>query len=324
MIDVGEIETRLRLSLTHRVPGNVLPDFAQGAINLGRELYRAAVAGQPRTVILVIPTRKFFSALLSLGAAEAALNCGTRLTPKPNPGEIVIAHFETGGFHVAIFEGEEEDPHASGRIRTFLRLKGEQRISVFSDSVTLLGHPHGPHVRASLSSLGSMKESPPAVVAAQGIFGVKAVRDLYSAVPASTIVGTKSWVEEDMESIRFDFAETTSHEATLGDLLLVNHPGFLPPLVKVQAYTANDLGEVGSSLTILDGANATLWHGVHLGTGSQAIVFDAATPEATLDLAVNAIANQLAFHQQDPDWSPLHHTGLALTERVAYLRKATP
>lgn len=323
MIEAGGIEHRLRLSPAHRVPGDKLPDFAQGAINLGRELYRSAVAGQPRTVILAVPSRDFFSALLSLGAAEAALSCGPRETTKPTPGELVIALYESGGFHVAIFEGEEEDTRESGRMRTFLSLKGQQRISAYSEMVTLLKHPRGPKGRSALSTLGLMHEAPPEVIAAQAAFGMQAVHDLYLDTPASTSVGTKSWIEEDLEDFRFSLDDMPGCEATLGDLLLASHSGFLPPLLDVQTYIANDLSAINSPLTILDGANVPLRHGVDVGNGSQVIVLDATTPQATLDLAVSSVANRLAFYAQDPDWLPLYHAGLALTERASYLRKTT-
>jgi len=314
------IEDRLRLAAAHQVPGDSLPDFAQGAISLGRELYRSAVAGQPRTVILVVPTRDFFSALLSLGAAEAALSRNSRLTPKPEPGELVIALYKSGGFHVAIFDGEEEDLRVPGRMRTSLSLKGTQGISVYSDQVTLLKHPRGPQARVALSTLDSTQEAPPEVSVAQAAFGLQAVRDLYLRVPASTIIGTRSWIEADLGQLRFALGDSPEIEVTLGDLFLANRTGFLPPLLNVQPYTASDLAELESPLTVLDGANVPLRHGVHVGSGSQVIVLDAATPQATLDLAVSSAANQFAFYAQDPEWQPLHHKGLVVTERVSFLR----
>lgn len=233
----------------------------------------------------------------------------------------MIALHESGGFHVAVFEGEEEDPRTPGRMRTTLSLRGTQKLSAYSDQVTLLRHPRGPDAKVALSTLNSTQEAPPEVITASAAFRVQAVRDLYSSPPASTIVGVRSWIEADLEELRFVVEDVPESEIALGDLLLANHSSFLPPLLHVQAYTANDLGEMRSPLTILDGANVPLRHGIHIGSGSQVILLDSATSQATLDLAVGSSAPQFAFYTQDADWPPLHHKGLALTERVSYLRK---
>lgn len=315
------VEHSLCLSPKHRVPGNSLPDFAVGAIDLGRELYRCAVAGHPRVVVLVVPTRDFFSVFMALGAAQAALACQTRAAPKPVPGDAVVALFETGMLHVAIFEGEAEDARTPGRMRTHLRLKGNQGISAFSDTLTLLRHPSGPDAKVALSTLGSMKETPQDINAILKAYGLEAVQELYTDTPASTILGTKAWLELDMENLKFLLGEGSAIEVSAGQLLLANQSWLLPPLVEVLPYTSRFIREVASPLTILDGASVPLRHGLNLGTGSQAIVLDSTTPEATLELAVGASANSLAFSAPDPDWQPLYNTGLSFTERASYLRR---
>lgn len=320
MTELGGLESRIRLAQSHRVPGNALPAFAMGAINLGRELYRSATAGQPRAAILVVPTRDFFSALIALGAAGAALECSTRITHEPEPGELVVALYETGGLHVAIFEAETEDASTPGRMRTRLRLRGDQVISAFSDTITLLRHPRGPDANVALSTFSSNKEAPSEVYAVQQAFGLDALRDLYADVPASTIIGTKTWVDADMEELRFEVVKDPVSEVSLGQLLLTNQSRVLPPLVGVQPYTSTNIKEIGTPLTILDGANVPLRHGTNLGNGSQVIVLDSTTPEATLELAASATASHLDFYAPDPDWQPLHESGLSLTERASYHR----
>lgn len=321
MTESGDLESRIRLASSHHVPGNALPAFAVGAINLGRELYRSATAGRPRVAILVVPTRDFFSTLIALGAAEAALACSTRIAHKPEPGEPVIALYETGGLHVAVFEGETEDTRTPGRMRTRLRLRGDQVISAFSDTITLLRHPKGPDARVALSTFGSSKEAPSEVHTVQQAFGLNALRDLYTDVPASTIIGTKTWIDADMEELRFELVKDTVSEVSLGQLLLTNQSWFLPPLVGVQPYTSTNIKEIDTPLTILDGANVPLRHGADLGKGSQVIVLESTTPEATLELAAGATASHLAFNIPDPNWQPLHESGLLQTERVSYHRR---
>lgn len=318
---VGGIECRLRLSPRLRVPGNTVPAFATAAISLGRELYLSAIAGQPRTVVLALPTRDFFSALMALGAADAALTCGRRTEALPELGDLVVALCDTGRIYISIFEGVVEDSGSPSGFRTKLRLRGDQGISMYSSAVTLLRHPGGPDARATLSTLRSSQQAPLEVLTAQYAYGVGAVRDLYAETPASTIVGTKTRIEHELEEMRFALAERPDCDISLGDLLLTNQSRLLPPLVDVKPYTANDLEEMKPPLTILDGANVPLRHGVHLGNGSQAILLDSTTPQATLELAVSSSANQFAFYTQDPDWRPLHHKGLAVTERASYIRR---
>src|SRR5690606_11728592 len=103
-----------------------------------------------------------------------------------------------GEFYVAKYEGEERDDLAAGRMRTILGLRGNQRISVFSEAVTVLEHPRGADAQVGLSTFGSKNSAPPQVALAQAAFGLGSARDLYLPSPAASIVGTKSRIEEDL------------------------------------------------------------------------------------------------------------------------------
>lgn len=317
---MNPIEDRMRVSPEIRQPGNALPEFLKAAVNLGRELYRSSVAGLPRTVILTVPTRDFLSVSVSLGAADAALSCSNREAPKPEVGDNVIALLANGEYYIAKYEGEASDSSSAGRMRTFLGLKGNQRISVFSDAVTVLRHPRGTNAKVGLSTFGSKNTAPAQVALSQAVFELKSARDLYLPTPAASIVGTKTWIEEDLCDFSFTLDGHTVEVASLNAVLLAGVGRILPPLVDVQAYSASGLRDIRSHVTILDGANVPLRHGLGIGHGSQLIVLDASTPEATLDLALSACANRVDSYEQDLRWPPINHRGFSATERASFLR----
>lgn len=304
------IENRLRLGTSVR-KSSELPLFAKGAIQLGRSLYLSSVGGDPRLVVVVVPVRDYFAPFLALGAAEAAFKASTSALPSVGVGDTVLALLDDGTYYTAIYEGDEAIIGGKPVPQVKLGLIGDKAIGLKSDRVVLIPAPQ------KTMKLSGFKPStlPDRILQAMFALGVTNPATLLSVhETAASIVGTRATLSEEMDSVPFSLSPWPKDSIALSEVLSVARSSLTSPMVTIVSSTGNEPIPGGSPLTILDGVNVVLRHGIDTSRGSTVAVIEATSPISAIDLADVAISNATTFLEADADWNPMKHASFDSVE----------
>lgn len=307
------IEDRLYARNRRRRLERMLPAFAAGAIRLGRELHLAAERGEPRLAVVIVPVREYFSLFLALGAAEATLTCRRMQEARIDKGQPVIALNRDGSYYTAVYEGEQESTVLGERVElSVLQLRGNKRILLNPDTATLFQVSEAQAKRLGDFQARTLPAWLNNVMAAYGL--ANRAQMLGEHEPSVSVVGTKSILEEELSDKAFGLTHDDAELLSLNDLLLITRDGITSPIAEVVPSTGSRSGTRSVPLKVLDGANVVLRHGLDSDGGSLAVVMEASTPAATLELATGLVYNATVFAEPDLGWSPFKHAAFRETE----------